>query len=1396
VAGRHQITSGGKHLFDGATFGKPRHQGLVDRPAVEIPPRKRQKIMNEEYVCGDTVIEPLRFGDQGDVMTYDADNRQLVLRANFDDDESNDDDYELSEDDKDEDMEEDVSDPQHESSGDDGFSSEDPLLNDLPHEKMRTAAQELREAFPKAPMSVCKSVLLRCNGDLKKAWETLTHGFKPSKSREMIEEILRNHGTVLAKENTGTRGSARRKRRMISEENIDDEELDAFPNDYRDSLLKYYDQHGLPGGTISTGNAHSQMSKIVSNTSEPISKRKHKKPSTSTPRLRGSDAITKSKKSAATRDLKEVAVDEDDDSSDLDSDTSDEDSDDSSDLDSDTSDEDSGDSSDLDSDTSDEDSGDSSSESSDDSDNLGGADSTSSSGGSSSSDEGSGSDSEPDKVSSKSIDIPTEQATSSKPKDGSRDGPLPEGLSVKPQPTIPPGTGKKSTKKRNQRRRNANALRRFQEKGILPAGTTISEFEQLDMDKIGSPRDALEALLATHTENSGVNKEPKTTPKKAEFEARRQQLLAAIASGGIEVGPDSSSKRRSRNITGTPDLQMSDANLVSEDAQLKTSSKSLANADNHSAEINGIVSSLPNVSTTAVCVSGEAAESVSDPAPRFRKKLDIGAAGRLVFGALGVRTPKTKAEKEKVRNDLMKHIRPTQPASNVERIDDTVDPGSEHNDPDAWEKVINLRAVECCDEGIELSPAPFPFVQRWDPQQQGSYGQNCWRGSKGKKHQRNQAHFYEDEQRVSKKRKRNRNDLQDGSYDQYSEAQLGTSEISDYYQENEVESQRDNALRTDGLYSDGIEGDVNEQLVKDVQEAAATSKSFDNDDLPMLPENISTLSDLSAQQANTGMVIAFKHLVMSEATNWQPQISNYLTAVVIKVLEYGLIELTLAKRDRDRPEKHYDGLTGERIYGKFDMPSGDEDEEEDDGFRSLTFAELVEPKIVQNAPEILMSPKVSVVASAGASHERTNTSNDESATLGHEDSVSEPKASVKDVPQVDGSIDRVEENLVDNGNPQVIQPQSEGDGRSSNDAKDILNIKEARFQPGVPSREEILNIIKEAGFRSNIPSSVTRPQLPRTPTEVLQNGSSSPKFHSLDPSPSHIFSSPSNDETGRLTPIPAEVIQGYSNTGDVHYPWLSVASSLASQDTDHGHQPDFPSPGENTLHEFNCRDSLLGVQDDRPVMEPEFPSAQPSSVRIETQSKLPSMPPSEVDPDFPTLDEIFSTIRSSVVPKQEVLKPLEPMLDHVREAKADEEYNKAMEELDASLDAVDDADQVTPKASKSYNHTQIDLPSVSSKTKPQTKKSRIANSRITRSQFVIPPGSQQVDLTLPSDVEVGVEKENKFDELYDDSLGLPSGPGWVKKKRKIRKSTSSVRSASQPISPKSRLTRRKTTTRF
>jgi len=83
VSGRHQISADGKHLIDGVAFGRP-FLRRADRPSVRIPPRKRRRITCDE---------------EDENVGKEANDRQLTVRANFDDADASDED---SDDDDDE----------------------------------------------------------------------------------------------------------------------------------------------------------------------------------------------------------------------------------------------------------------------------------------------------------------------------------------------------------------------------------------------------------------------------------------------------------------------------------------------------------------------------------------------------------------------------------------------------------------------------------------------------------------------------------------------------------------------------------------------------------------------------------------------------------------------------------------------------------------------------------------------------------------------------------------------------------------------------------------------------------------------------------------------------------------------------------------------------------------------------------------------------------------------------------------------------------------------------------------------------------------------------------------------------------------------------------------------
>lgn len=253
---------------------------------------------------------------------------------------------------------------------------------------------------------------------------------------------------------------------------------------------------------------------------------------------------------------------------------------------------------------------------------------------------------------------------------------------------------------------------------------------------------------------------------------------------------------------------------------------------------------------------------------------------------------------------------------------------------DAWRQKILYRAIECVQEGVELSEPPFPFIQRWDPQQRWASQPNPRRG---KRKSRADSQFYNQANSRNAKKQKSEQPVEEYSY-----REDGTICLSN--QGDMVLDYDDVTFHPDqGPMANGYTGQTPPLADEQV-----------GDNLPPLPEDISSRPVLHAGEVKVGMVIAFKQLLCTEATQWQPQLSEYMIASVTELGEGSEnFQVQLARRDRnlDRNEKKYDEETGQRVYGKFEAPDSDEDEdaleEEDNGIREVFFSEMIEPRIVQ-----------------------------------------------------------------------------------------------------------------------------------------------------------------------------------------------------------------------------------------------------------------------------------------------------------------------------------------------------------------------------------------------------------------------------------------------------------------
>ncbi|KAG6312622.1 hypothetical protein E4U44_003174 [Claviceps purpurea] len=323
--------------------------------------------------------------------------------------------------------------------------------------------------------------------------------------------------------------------------------------------------------------------------------------------------------------------------------------------------------------------------------------------------------------------------------------------------------------------------------------------------------------------------------------------------------------------------------------------------------------STPNGDRTAV------ANASAETSAQRRTRVDMGAGRRMLFGALGLKNPKTKADEERIKQGLMKDVKPLSNPRIVEVNDGehTKQATEEDADPDAWRSKVTYRAVECCREGMKLSEPPFPFVQRWDPQQQ--YGS-------------------------MRKRKRQADEF-DEEYYGPSPSNGNKSNTRDPFR-----GQANGRVETDSLPAETTNGQT---ATNGHIDQADNREEEEEEDLPPLPADLNTLPSLKRGSAKKGMVITWKQCTMSKATQWQPVMASITGEVLVPdTLDppNSVLQVWLAFRDREYKEKLYDEKTGQRIYDKFEVPDFEdedgEEEEEDDGLRMVGWEEMGDPRIL------------------------------------------------------------------------------------------------------------------------------------------------------------------------------------------------------------------------------------------------------------------------------------------------------------------------------------------------------------------------------------------------------------------------------------------------------------------
>lgn len=535
---------------------------------------------------------------------------------------------------------------------------------------------------------------------------------------------------------------------------------------------------------------------------------------------------------------------------------------------------------------------------------------------------------------------------------------------------IPPGQGKVGTQKRNERRRNAKRIMSVQKAGENSVRNTLP-------DSIAE----IKQLIAIDETREACSAPDSSAPDDADsgFLARRQALLESIASGGMEVdvGHSVGDPAIQNQISNTVpmDISINAEGALPEDARKGSIQTMLALPVEESQKIeDGTAETVAD--SNAASFKQKLSQETSQPAKtrnedatepsKPRSKIDLASSRRLLFGALGLRTPKTKEGERKLQTQLMQDVRPANQIQTSASASGDRSAEQTAGDDESWRDKIDLRAVECCYDGITLSNPPFPFVQRWDPQQKrGNSNVDTRRKSgRGKKRKRDNERYYDnvtEEQASMPVTKRGKSVSPTGDFDM-AETQI-------------VEVQEEQPPDGPPTSSDSNQGAVNEQLLRESQEAAENAQNHESyeEDLPPLPDDMTSYPDLTLETAKAGTIIAFKKLDMSVETNWQPRISDYRTAIVDECQDDGTLYMTLALRDRPNQETTYDPESGERLYHKFEMPGYDNgDDEENEGHLELPLAELIEPKIVQ-AQESNQEEAALPVVSGGAGDHATNT---------------------------------------------------------------------------------------------------------------------------------------------------------------------------------------------------------------------------------------------------------------------------------------------------------------------------------------------------------------------------------------------------------------------------------------
>ena len=509
-----------------------------------------------------------------------------------------------------------------------------------------------------------------------------------------------------------------------------------------------------------------------------------------------------------------------------------------------------------------------------------------------------------------------------------------------PASVVAPGSGMQQTKNRNKRRRNATRRKMLQEKGPPP---NVKEGDH---------------QASTTTVNNKPSGAVHSSEVEEEIQKKRDSLLQAIDAAGIDVtaSPDVPETQTYQPDEGS--TLIGEARDLGESPEPDTDAKQ--DADQRPQQVGADVVQIPGSTeqandraeipdsfqsnTISKEPTKEADASAASPESEgnkveqllgrssHRPRLNKEGSNRMVFGSLGHRPPRSKEERAKLQAKLSQDRKPVKDLKSVPAFDE---PTLLHMDPDdeSWKDKIDLQAFECCHEGVEYSAPPFPFVQRWDPQQRRDYGKAASR-RKQKKRKRNDNYYYDNQYDDSfNYEDGNKSPRRDDYNASTAEPQFGSHDFSPH----PADMQQDTYEYHEDTFPQGETQGIEE----------GNQSASPGDDLPPLPQNLNELPSLTELDCRPGAVIAFRRLEMTSESNWVPHVAKHRTARIQDFQDDGTLHMVYARRDQRQSDREFDTQTGERIYNKFEMPGYDE---EDDGSKvSIPFTELIEAVLVRDA---------------------------------------------------------------------------------------------------------------------------------------------------------------------------------------------------------------------------------------------------------------------------------------------------------------------------------------------------------------------------------------------------------------------------------------------------------------